>query len=351
MKILTFLLVIIFLLITDIPDMSEGKESSTGQTNLDNSLFLSSSFIGSEHAWVVPRYGRDLLLTSNGGKQWRTISSTDVDGFGQVYFINKLDGWATALEGWVWRTTDGGINWSPICKINSHRKYGFFANQAKFIDNFHGWILEAGNYLWRTDDGGRSWQVYSTFSERHQADITGFTFIDSKIGWSACDKRTVLKTIDGGSSWRMLSIPTPQNPAVYDICFLNERVGWILVGDDIYRTLDGGESWQLLSPSQSRSSISAFIFLDENNGWAAGTNNLRVEKLKSAEIKGKVLRTNDGGKTWNNVEINTTESRFLDIYFSDLTHGWLISMDKVYRTKDGGNTWDTVLKIPSGQRR
>src|SRR5262249_35017200 len=217
-----------------------------------------------------------------------------------------------------------------------------------FIDELHGWILEMPHYLWRTEDGGRSWQVYSPSTESHSIDFAGFTFIDSKIGWLACDRGMVLKTIDGGKNWEALRIlgPSP-NFVVLDIHFLNDKVGWALVGGDVYCTLDGGASWQLQSSLKSRSAISSLFFLDENNGWAAGHTNILIENITSADgEKGKILRSYNAGKTWNNVEVNINESRFLHIYFPDNIHGWLFSDDKVYRTNDGGDSWNAVLKIP-----
>jgi photosystem II stability/assembly factor-like uncharacterized protein len=347
MKSLSYGLTLVFLLMTV---KMTGESDAIITHDIENSKFISASFVSDEFAWLVIRNGRDLVRTFSGGRQWGTISGEAVNGFGEISFINRLDGWATGSKGSVWKTTNGGEVWEFIAKLDPHSERGFIATQAKFIDKDHGWILEVPHYLWQTKDGGKHWQVSPILNENEKryADIVKFTFTDPETGWLACERSTVLKTTDGGKKWKVLKIPTDQlNLTVHDIVFVSDNVGWVLVGDNVYQTLDGGESWRLQSPSQSRPVISSLFFLDENNGWAAGYSNIFVENVRSAdEIKGKILRTSDGGRTWSEVWVNTSEKQYYYVHFSDQIHGWLISADKVYRTNNAGRSWGIVYKIP-----
>jgi photosystem II stability/assembly factor-like uncharacterized protein len=69
-----------------------------------------------------------------------------------------------------------------------------------------------------------------------------------------------------------------------------------------------------------------------------------------SNIKGVILRTSDSGRTWTSIKIDSKENVFSQVYFSDINHGWLISLDNIYRTNDGGQSWKKVLKIPSTLR-
>lgn len=348
MKTLTSLLIFILLLNSHSIRMNYGSNSIGMNADLDSSLFLGASFFGDYSAWLVTRYGRELITSFDGGGRWNTISADAVNGFGQVSFISQLEGWATGSKGWVWKTINGGGKWNAISKLEPHNAEGFIAAQAMFTDELHGWVLESPHYLWSTKDGGRNWKAYSPLVNGEYTDLIKFTFVDSKTGWLACDKRVILKTTDGGNVWKVLRIPGPSpNLSVYDIFFLNDKTGWALVGDSIYHSVNGGETWQLQSPSGSRPVILSLFFLDKNVGWAAGYTNIYAENIKSAdEVKGELLRSIDGGKTWENVTVHPNEERFLRIHFSDHFHGWLISEDKVYRSSNAGKSWDVVYKFP-----
>jgi photosystem II stability/assembly factor-like uncharacterized protein len=89
--------------------------------------------------------------------------------------------------------------------------------------------------------------------------------------------------------------------------------------------------------------LHAVYFLDQNQGWAAGS-------------KGTLLSTDDGGKRWQ-IRPKPTDDVLRDIYFHDANNGWLVCETNVYElkgknprtylmtTKDGGATW-TRLTIP-----
>jgi photosystem II stability/assembly factor-like uncharacterized protein len=132
-----------------------GERDAVSVRDIENSKFISASFVNSESAWLVTRYGRDLARTISGARQWETTSGEAVNGFGETSFVNKLDGWATGSKGSVWKTTNGGESWELMTKLVPHSERGFIVTQAKFIDKLHGWILEAPHYLWQTKDGGR----------------------------------------------------------------------------------------------------------------------------------------------------------------------------------------------------
>jgi hypothetical protein len=98
------------------------------------SKLLGSDFIGNEFACLSTLFGRDLLLTSDGGFNWITVPSNVVNGFGPVSFINRLQGWTAGSNGIIWKTTDGGKSWNMISKLESGNIKSTFASQIKFID-------------------------------------------------------------------------------------------------------------------------------------------------------------------------------------------------------------------------
>ncbi|NOZ46249.1 MAG: T9SS type A sorting domain-containing protein [Chlorobi bacterium] len=79
--------------------------------------------------------------------------------------------------------------------------------------------------------------------------------------------------------------------------------------------------------------FTSVFFLDENNGWvSSGT----------ANGQNIVIKTTNGGDTWNTVVIDaTTERYYNDIQFVDTNTGFAISSSGyVFRTTDGGENWE-----------
>ncbi len=71
-------------------------------------------------------------------------------------------------------------------------------------------------------------------------------------------------------------------------------------------------------------------FLDANKGFAVGD-------------YGVILRTTDGGITWNS-QLTGTGNRLAGISFSDSLHGWIVGFKTILHTNDGGNTWTRQAK-------
>lgn len=85
--------------------------------------------------------------------------------------------------------------------------------------------------------------------------------------------------------------------------------------------------------------LRSIYFIDQNNGWTVGS-------------KGTFLSTTDGGRHWEKAR-KFTEDNIRDVYFSDARNGWLLCESDIYdtsrtrhsyllRTSDGGGTWERI---------
>jgi len=98
--------------------------------------------------------------------------------------------------------------------------------------------------------------------------------------------------------------------------------GHVLVSED------NGDNWlQIQVPT--RSTLTGVFFLDRQNGWAVGHDQV-------------ILRTQNGGKTWKLVYENVkAESPLFDIYFLDAQHGFAIgAYGQFLESFDGGENWE-----------
>jgi photosystem II stability/assembly factor-like uncharacterized protein len=258
--------------------------------------------------------GNTILKTSDGGVTWRRVVEQKKDGadFDCVRFTSPSDGWVVdkslllhtrdAGESWqpmpkpagtfyyfgpcavsatsyfqiqpptygvaVWRTTDGAA-WAALKAPLPRNDY----ECIHFFDDLHGWL--AGNYghFTMTEDGGQTWREANLPDRGHFVQIQ---FVTPKLGWMRpyLDGIGAMRfTADGGRTWQKRASKEDVKGTVADMQFLDERVGFLLIHvetgkSSVLRTLDGGKTWETLGVHHT--DLAALCFVDPNEGWVVG---------------------------------------------------------------------------------
>jgi hypothetical protein len=86
-------------------------------------------------------------------------------------------------------------------------------------------------------------------------------------------------------------------------------------------------------------------FVNATRGWILASDS---DSMPFSQGDGSVvLRTSDGGATWQKTDLGHISGAGLDaLAFDDATHGWAVG-DMVLRTTDGGATWqDAGVDVP-----
>lgn len=97
-------------------------------------------------------------------------------------------------------------------------------------------------------------------------------------------------------------------------------------GGAVSRSSNGGEAWMTLYIDSLSRNINAASFPTASTGYAAGTS-------------GMIMKTTDGGLTWNYQVSNTTQTIW-GIFFLNADTGFAATGGGgVLKTYDGGNTW------------
>ncbi len=167
----------------------------------------------------------------------------------------------------------------------------------------------------------------------------------------------------GKSAWRRFPVPDLPGRSSY-LRLLEERTGYLLsrpyysitAGGNpisIYWTADAGTSWrETLDLEEGHATSGALdigspytspVFLGQRRGWMM-TGSFVPRPGGSRPL---LLRTDDGGATWSQVEIPASpEKSFLlgtPVFPDRSAHGYLAlggsSGLQVYETRDGGATW------------
>jgi photosystem II stability/assembly factor-like uncharacterized protein len=126
------------------------------------------------------------------------------------------------------------------------------------------------------------------------------------------------------------------------------------VAGGVWKTNDGGITWDPLFDKQSVSSIGAIAVSESDpNVIYAGTGEACIRG--NISFGDGVYRSNDGGKTWNNIGLK--DSRHIgklivhptnpDVAFvAALGHAYGANTERgIFRTRDGGKNWEKVLYL------
>ena len=101
----------------------------------------------------------------------------------------------------------------------------------------------------------------------------------------------------------------------------------------ILRTADGGQSWQV-KDSGTNAALYSIAFPDEHNGWVSGQD-------------GTLLHSKDGGETWQRQDSQLSDPIF-SLSFIDTHHGWAAADRATYlKTTNGGESWESGYIQPS----
>jgi len=177
------------------------------------------------------------------------------------------------------------------------------------------------------------------------------------IGWIGADGvKHLLHTTDGGATWRNV-LPTLH--AYFVFFFLDERTAWVrsIENEELWRTQDGGLSWTSLGPVEG----SEFWFNDPQHGWK-----MDAEAWGLSYVQFDILSfstTQDGGATWQEAEL-PPRSGLAYMAYPDPKTAWAVRAGfaktvegspnlavpfSLLRTNDGGRSWDSLdLPRPPG---
>jgi len=278
--------------------------------------------------------------TIDGGSVWRRF---EVAARSDIHFVDAVHGFRVTASSLL-ASADGGRSWEARLLPPGQR----FAGAAWFLDADHGWYLNLDALegtalprdMYRTLDGARSWQhVWHGLSGSARLPV----FSDPQRGWMMADL-TMLATIDGGEHWT--PVPAPRLDAgtrlqlgpgevieytstltgppgqgdldwrvatstdggaswsrivevpgsgIIDVAFADARHWRATSHYEVWGTDDGGATWQPIAPRLPAGAwLMSSHYLDSEQGWALGG-------ILDVPFPTRVLRTSDGGHTWNRV--------------------------------------------------
>ncbi|HEX9028681.1 MAG TPA: hypothetical protein VF823_05855, partial [Anaerolineales bacterium] len=277
-------------------------------------------FLDAQTAWIVGANGQDfysglLYHTLDAGKTW-TSGKVPFSG-ASLDFLDTKVGWALfasdcgagSCGGSLFHTTDGGLTWSELLKINQDSNANPKAiplsgdkSGIAFADPNHGWVggtepVDDYTYLFATQDGGSTWQPVAL--KLPAGSSPAQVMVDPPHFFSPKDGLLPIHIFSGNRSLELFYVTqdagitwTPSTPTdisgVY--AFISIKDIWVWDGQTMQVTTDGGKTWATVTPNVNLSqTITQLDFVTKDLGWVI---------TMDADGKGRLLKTQDGGRTW-----------------------------------------------------
>jgi photosystem II stability/assembly factor-like uncharacterized protein len=217
--------------------------------------------------------------------------------------------------GLLYRTTDGGISWTPVAAASQH------LDSVSFADPLTGYAV-GGTSVLKTTDGGSSWTQ------------TGVVLPPASLGWIRCGDPLkcvaatargdqLIRTDDGGSTWTSISASTN---ALLASTYLTTGVV-VAVGQSgaTVTSPDGGHNFAPVS--------------SDLPGQFAGVSASSPRVAYAFGRGGALARTVNGGDDWTLLAAPSA-ANVVDVSFPTSTTGYALDGDgSLMRTDDGGDSW------------
>ncbi len=248
--------------------------------------------------------------------RWTTQTSGVNQRLRGVSAVSETVAWASGAGATVLRTVDGGITWQ---KLNVTTEVLDFRD-VDAIDTQTAYVMSIGNgpasRIYKTSNAGKTWDLQFK-NEDPKAFLDAMSFWDANHGIAfgdSVDKQFyILTTADGGRTWSR--VPTANLPPAQvnegafaasgtNIAVFGKSHAWIGTGaaakSRVLRTTDGGRTWQVADTplaSGPSSGIFSIAFRDAKHGVIAGG-----DYKKEQEAVDNLAVTSDGGITWTLVK-------------------------------------------------
>ncbi len=251
-------------------------------------------FVNENTGFITSSSDANIFKTVDGAS---TFSSATTDyTTNAIHMINGTNGFSGGSSGFIYNTTDGGLNWpffgtmvstladisfppkgdiGYACGINGNI-YAITTSPNSVtkmtsgvpdtlssltfpVNSNEGWVCGGSiirhyiNNAWTASD-----QDYPS------GGYNAIYFVDNNNGWAVGDSGVIAHTTDG-QNWTAQT--NPSTNTLFDVFFLNTLEGWAIgSGGTIIHTANGGTTWIVEGAGLTSNSLTGVHFVSTDNG-------------------------------------------------------------------------------------
>ncbi len=248
-------------------------------------------------------------------------------------------GWAVGYRGRIYRTENFGANFTLLTQLIDYN----VPLDMGFTDPSNGWMLGFTDLI-RTTDAGQTWAAMmppvppnaeEVFAAAAFPDADTIV-LSSRLYVPGIPHANYLRSSqNGGQTWSQFA--TPSNKEIKEIRFQGGARRAVAVGDNglILRTTNGGLTWQT-SASGTTQDLTTLAWQDAQTVYA----------LRGGQ-SGPVLKSTNGGASWQTIT-SPFPAGTVAVAFLTPQLGLVHAGTQLHRTTNGGVTWQVVVTgVPS----
>jgi len=203
--------------------------------------------------WVCG-YNGTVIKTTNEGSNWINVSGNGISNTINLVNIfgmdqnNALVAGYTSAGTFVFKTTNGGLNWSQVFTQTSG-----YINAVWMKSSLLGFMCGnpvGGRWsLWRTSNGGSNWDSTGMYLQQAGSEIgwnNSLAISGNNRLWFGTNNSRIYFSSNYGSNWQILST----NPEVNSYCinfYWGDSVYGYFGGANVYKTSNSGYNWTSMS--------------------------------------------------------------------------------------------------------
>jgi photosystem II stability/assembly factor-like uncharacterized protein len=249
---------------------------------------------------------------------------------------------AGGAEKGLWRTKDGGKNWTKLAGGLPDRFMGFVTIHPQTGTVF---ANPGADGLWHSEDGGDTWAQSTSW----QSDPGGTNGIichpTQNVAWTVSSQAGVFRTNDGGVSW--LHTPNTNLPlnqfTLGPLAFDGAKLYLGTYGHGIYVSTDSGDTWT----QAASANLPTTDALSEVLNIATSPSRPGVLFVKT---NGGLFKSTDGAASFTKIEPGGTGPRYAALLMDPANTSTLFASANevgggpggLFMSTDDGQTWKAI---------
>ncbi len=232
-------------------------------------------------------------------------------------------GLAVGVAGTILATADAGVTWQAQTPVTDKALLGVSCTGKSSIA-----VGQGGSLLTKTDS---DWQVITSGTDQRLLSVAAN---EQGLAVAVGGFGAVLRSTDAGATWAPISFDWEAilndflEPHIYDVAVFEDNTIMVIGEFElVLLSSDSGDTWEVVNKADA--SLSGIYFADRQTGYAAGQD-------------GKVLKSTDGGLTWQGIVVPTREN-LLDVWASG-QDVLITGIRTLLRSRDGGASWESITE-------
>jgi len=305
--------------------------------NMNGSTIASLTFLDSLTGYALTSTNSSvqafILKTTNGGDNWNIIytyvPTASTVHFTKIQFADSNIGYASTNYYDFYKTTNSGLSWVDFANV----PWG--ADDMALI-NLDTILLVSsdiiGGGVYRTTNGGLNWSPLGPTGGSGQPNIIymfnkNIGFTDDNVG-----ANRMKKTTNGGVNWFPIA-----NEAFNDLKLIDTITGWRTNGD-VKKTTDGGITWNLQQmPQIFVNYINSISISNINKIWGTGGS-----IILNNNAYGVIYKSTNSGVNWGyqiaDTSIHIGNYDIINFISNNIGWAYLLNSSGVHTTNGGSDT-------------